>query len=112
MGTNSTTSVLLAGLAAALIMLGCDQPSNAPTGPEGSAGLGAARPQAATARGAYDLTKVPKTHFAAPGLRAPRGYGASPTLSRAELEALARTSVVINGSFERNGGVGSNDFAG
>jgi hypothetical protein len=103
---------LLAGLAAGTIVIGCDRPSNAPTAPEASAGSSAVQPQAASDRRAYDLSKVPKKFFAAPGARVPRGYGASPTLSRPELEALARTSVVINGSFERNGGVGSNDFAG
>ena len=112
MRTFSSTVILLAGVAAGSILVGCDRTSNAPTEPEASAGPSAGRPQAASARGAYDLSKVPRKFFAAPGARAPHGYGASPTLSRPELEALAQASVVINGGFERNGGVGSNDFAG
>jgi hypothetical protein len=109
--TNSPAR--LAGLAAALTLLGCESRLDAPTEPQADAELRAGvQQQTIAARRGYDLSKVPKEYFAAPGARAPRGFGASPDLSPSTLEALARTLHVVNGSFERNGGVGSNVFAG
>lgn len=110
---NSYSPALLAGLAAALVLVGCERQSEAPTEPKVDVGPGAnAQPQASSATRAYDLSRVPKELFAAPNQRAPRGFGASAGLSASPLQALAPTSRVVNGSFERNGGVGSNVFAG
>lgn len=110
---NSNSPVLLAGLAAVFILLGCEPLSDPPTEPTADAESRASvEPQASNASRLYDLSRVPKEFFAAPATRAPRGFGASPGLSRNMLEALALRSHVVNGSFERNGGVGSNVFAG
>jgi hypothetical protein len=110
---NSYSPALLAGLAAGLVLLGCERLSDAPTEPKADAESRAnVQPQANNASRSYDLSRVPKKFFAAPGTRAPRGFGASPGLSASMLEALAPSSRVVNGSFEINGGVGSNMFAG
>jgi hypothetical protein len=110
---NSYSPALLAGLAAGLVLLGCERLSDAPTEPKADAESRAnVQPQANNASRSYDLSSVPKKFFAAPGTRAPRGFGASPGLSASMLEALAPSSRVVNGSFEINGGVGSNMFAG
>lgn len=107
---TSNSPALLAGLAAVFILLGCESLSDAPTEPKADAESRASvQPQASNP---YDLSRVPKEFFAAPNRRAPRGFGASPGLSASPLQALAPTSRVVNGSFERNGGVGSNVFAG
>jgi hypothetical protein len=112
MRITSNSPALLAGLAAVFILLGCEPRPYAPSEPQDDAESRASiQPQASTARRGYNLSKVPQEFFAAPGTRAPRGFGASPDLSPSMLEALARTLYVVNGSFERNGGVGSNAFA-
>jgi hypothetical protein len=103
---------LLAGLAAVFTLAACE-PSDTPTEPKIDAKSSASvQPQVGNASRRYDLSLVPQDFFAAPGTRAPRGFGASPGLSPGQLEALASTLVVVNGSFERNGGVASNVFAG
>src|SRR5689334_3775650 len=104
---------LLSGLAVVSILVGCGTPPDAPNEPTANAELKAGpQPQASIARKSYDLSAVPKAFFAAPGSRAPRGFGASPALSPGMLATLASTLHVVNGSFEHNGGVGSDEFAG
>jgi len=102
----------IAAVASALA-LACGPSSDQPTGPGLDAAPGAGvQPQVVDASRRYDLSKVPARFFAAPGDRLPRGYGASPALTQRELDALALSTRVVNGGFERNGGVGSSDFAG
>lgn len=110
MTTNNSARLALS--AAALTLLGCESRVDTPTEPHADASMAAARPQMNAARRGYDLSKAPKEVFAAPETRAPRGFGASPALSPSELKALALAAPVVNGGFERNGGVGSNVFAG
>lgn len=113
MRMTSKNSVLLSGLAVVIVLLGCEPFSDAPTESRTDTGSKASiQPQASSAARRYDLSKVPKERFAAPGSRAPRGFGATPGLSQSMLEAEALTSHVVNGSFERNAGVLSNEFAG
>lgn len=113
MRINTCSPALLAGLATAFVLLGCERLSDAPTEPRAEADPGASvQPQASSATRSYDLSKLPKELFAAPDRRAPRGFGASQGLSSSALQALAPTTRVVNGGFERNGGVGSNVFAG
>ena len=113
MRTTSNSLALLPQLAAVFILLGCESRMDPPTEPQAEADSRATvQPQTIPGIRGYDLSKVPKEFFAAPGRRAPQGLGASPELSPSALEALARTMHVVNGSFERNGGVGSNVFAG
>jgi hypothetical protein len=100
-------ATLCAAFAAVLPLVACEEPTQAPSRTQDQP------EQPATE---YDLSKLPRTTLAPrPGSAAPQWLRATPETRTTTLRATTKSSKpspLANGSFELNGGVGTNVFTG